>query len=309
MTIPLPQLGPHPTGEVHTSELTCACPRQAFLRLHGRGHGLCEGALFKGLLFGEVLERWHAGVPIDRGVLEGVTAVFDKLKAEGRTPSAPVVDNQGTHANEIQKAAEHYAERFGDYFAKCEIIGTEVPCRLTLDVDWEPVNFASHIDLIFKGPDPRTSKGEFLHVIDWKFRKDSPSPFYLARNLQLGLYALCVDRGELLVDGEWVTFGAWPRSWWLDGASCKPYARKTIARDDDGEQREFKKGDARPQRSVLIEAPITKPDAVIDALSERVRMMRDGHWPAIPSPDGCRFCDVAHACPSFGSVGLEGCDG
>lgn len=289
--------------EFHSSDLTAPCLRMVQLRHEGKAISEATGALWRGLVFGEACrwvhehDDWEShGVAVDHAV-EQITR---QLEEENRPLSESVAKNTDQHCWDIQEFVRLYCERFQEYFTHCHLVGCEVPIRWTIGVDGEDVEFASHLDLLFAGPHPANIKGsEFLWVWDWKLRDKSPSPHYIGRNMQLGMYGLAVNHGEVMVDDVWLCMERQPRVGWLHANYLKPYAKKVNAVDDMLETREFQRGDQRPLNAVLRELDISDEGAILDEFFLRVRMARAGHWPTNPDPEGCRFCEVSHACPSW----------
>lgn len=285
--------------EIHTSQLTASCPKQAQLRLEGKEIRTAETALFRGLLAHAVLEIVSMG---GKAVASDCwDSVARKVNDEGRHLSPAVIDGRDKICREVDQVCQPYAERVMPLFD--EVVGVEMAVSLDLEVDGEPVRFASHIDKLAIGADPFTGERSAM-LLDWKFRQDEPSMAYLVRNLQFGMYQYAIRRKGLQLS-EW---GAWElpdglplRAYWVHLPNLKPYSRKTKGKDDDGNEVEYVKGDAKPIRKVLIEATCNEDQAVYDAFAERVRMDRLGIAPAIPDPVGCRICQCQHACKAWGN--------
>jgi len=288
------------TLEMHTTELTASCPKQAQLRIEGKEIRTAETALFTGLLGHAVLERVSVGEPATAAECWSATAA--KLDDEGRTIAPAVIAGEEKICREVDRLVAEYADRVMPLIE--EVIGVELPVRLEVDVDGEPAPFASHIDKLAIGADPFTGERSAM-LIDWKFRKDEPSMAYLVRNLQFGMYQYAIKRGGVSVDGwPWMLPNDLPlRAYWAHMPNLKPYSRKTETKDDDGNPVTFVKGDRKPIRKVLIEATCNDDDAVYAAFAERVRMRRLGFAPAIPDPTGCRLCQSQYACKAWGNHG------
>lgn len=288
--------------ELHTSDLTAACLRAVQLRHEGKVIASGTEALVKGSLFGACAQVVH-----ERGkwamsdapgiVVETAPKVRVSLAEENRPVSEAVAANWTDILAEVERHVAQYIGRFAGYFASCKLIGCEVPIRATWDVDGEPVDFASHLDLFF-----RDTVGD-LWVWDWKFRKEGPTPQYLARNMQFGGYSRAVETGEVLIDGEWVGFGTRPRLAWIHAPSLLPYGRGGTA----GE-RSWKKGEARPLDTIVRAMEYTNAPAFDAEFATRVRLMRANLWPTNPDPIGCKVCESKHECPSFAGVVNEGSD-
>lgn len=286
--------------EIHTSALTASCLRQAQLTLEGKAVGWTTGALFIGNTVHAALRHLHEGdsdwgrTACESAVLAGAAVADDTAKADNRPLSEAVIAGRAEHLAEAGKLVYAYATRCR-LPEGAKLIGCELPIRATWEVDGEPFDFASHLDMLWRRADGS------LVVRDWKSGSDSPSRMFLARNLQKAAYHLAVGEGEVCVDGEWLAFDAYPSVEWCHLRNLLPYGKATTTKDDDGNLVEFKKGEARPLRSALIETTYTDAgrDAARAEIATRVRMMRADLWPTNPSPDGCRFCDTRTGCPGF----------
>lgn len=280
--------------DLHTTDLTAACPKSVELRLQGKAIPQGTGALFLGNL-------WHASVKKlyeahggpTQCVMDAMPEVIAAMKEEGRELTKATEEGRHEDAATVTKWLTVYA---ANYMIAGKVY-LEVPCRITLEVDGEAQNFASHIDLL---------QITESHVVirDWKTQEDSPTPAFLSRNLQLGLYWLMVKHGQVFIDGEWKRVARNSVVQWLQARSLSPYGKATDATDENGQKRRFAKGEARPYGSVvksILYADEQEP-AIIEALATRVRMFRAGLHPAIPDPVGCFVCESNQFCPSFGGV-------
>lgn len=286
--------------EIHSTQLTAACLRRVELTLAGKASGYTTGALYVGNVCHAAIRAMHErGQKWDRtecesAVLAGALVADQTAKDDRRPLSEAVAAGRTDHLAEALKLVYAYA-------CRCRLpegsrlLGCELPIRATWDVDGEPIDFASHLDMLYRTP------GGVLTVRDWKSGSDSPSRVFLGRNLQLAAYCLAVGTGEVCIDGDWVAFEDFPAVEWCHLRNLLPYGKATTTKDDDGNVAEFKKGDPRPLRSALV--PVVHTDEGRDAawaeIATRVRMMRAGYWPTSPDPEGCRCCDVRADCPSF----------
>jgi len=286
--------------EAHSSDLTANCLRSVLLRHLGKVVGTMPGALYRGLLAGEALSILHNRKSFDdisSTMQEAIDKVTRQSVDERRPITQAVKDSIGEIHAEIAECLGHYRDRLWPTFAGCTLIGTEVPVRITLDVDGEPQEFASHVDLLF-----RDSTGQ-IHLWDWKWRENTSAPYsYLSRNLQLALYFLIVAEGEIGFDGGeyWDSLGEMAEVVWLDLPNLWPYSRKTTGKDDNGTEVVFVKGDHRPLSKIVRRVNFQPEhlDTIKRELELRVRMMRAGHYPTSPS-ESCEFCDSQSFCPSF----------
>ncbi len=283
-------------ADVHTTDLTDQCPHRVLLKHEQKIRPVATTALYRGLLAGKVLEAVHDGVDVSLDVIS--KNLTKELEEEGRVLSDSVAENMAAIELEVSKMTEQYHLRLMPLFDKCEVIGTELPCRLTLG----DTNFASHVDLLVRDTNNVFGYGqERLLCIDWKFRQDAPTKAYLSRNLQMFTYWLTILEGSVMaykaVDG-WVEFGEEPQMIWCHLPYLKPFGRKTVVKNDEGEEVTYKKGDERPIANIMREVNL-KFDAVEsmkrDMLS-RVAMMRAGFFPKNPDPIRCQVCEAQDFC-------------
>lgn len=295
--------------EIHSSDLTASCAKFVQLRFEGKLRPAATGALFRGLVAGEVLRYLHERF-LHNGseepalytplVNEAIAEVRRTLATEGRTPTDAVETGIAETITDMCEFAEHYYRRFKDRFAQSTFLGCEVPVR------WKYAKrmpeFASHIDLLI-----RDSNGALV-FIDWKLRESAPTHAYLARNMQFACYYGCCLEGKfLLSDGlstEWTQFGEEARGVWLHVNHVLPFGRKTTCADDFGVDREFVKGDDRPIRMAWRE--VTYAHSAIETiraqLVQRVKMIKANIFPSNPDPVGCNLCEAESYCPRFDTV-------
>ena len=293
--------------EVHSSPIGNPCPKQAELRILGKEHKEAAGALVRGLAAHAALERISGPIKYDgdggpEAMFAAVAkAAFDetieKVRSEGRNPTPAVLSNEEKTVKEIARMLASYAERIMPFVD--ELVGVELPVSMTVKIDGEPVRFESHIDKVFIGKDPLEGDDAIV-VLDWKWHGSTPSPPYLARSLQLGLYHVAVEDGAVVVDGfPWVDRPNLPvRTYWVHLPYLLPYQRAQDV-NEDGEIVRYKKGDARPLFRTLGRASVTNRKALLDAFGDKVRDIRAGRWRPNPTPDGCRHCNSKFACPAW----------
>lgn len=281
--------------DIHSGDLTADCMRSVQLRHEGKILGDSTTALYRGNLWHEACALVHKhGVggefTIDAHVRMAHSAVVITATRENRPLTQAVNSNATEIQCEIVGLMEQYVARVLPIVNAGTLIGTEVPIRLTLDIDGEPQDFASHLDLLVRFPG-------CLAFYDWKSGEDQPGFDFLRRSLQLGLYSLMIAEGECMIDGEWIAFGEWPAGHWVHVNSLAVYKRKTKA--PDGE--EYAKGDSRPLDKIVMETGIGPQgrDALVAELTTRVRMFRQGLYPTNPGEQRCRFCESRTFCPTF----------
>lgn len=277
---------------IHSSDLTASCPRAVQLRLEGKAVGEYPTALFRGQLAHAALEIMH-GRDLEADVNavvddEATEKVLATAEAENRPITEAVARELGAIQEEVVEVLELYVKRFADYFAQCKVIGTELP------VSWraDGIDFASHIDLLFREPN-----GD-LYVWDWKWRSDSPMYGYLSRNMQFAMYAMCCREGRIQIGGEWIALRQWPVVAWVHLPNLRPYTRA-------GEG--YAKGDERPLDRIVRE--VRYGDAsratILRELELRRAMMTAGLFPAIPDPLGCHLCECQAHCPEHHDGGTR----
>lgn len=292
--------------EFHSSCLITPCMRSLYHRHKGDVIATMQTALFRGLVAHSVMEQihmdgWQIG-QVPARVEVAVQDTIEKSKEERRPLTDSVMANLEDIKDEVTKVCVHYVERQAEYFSQCKVIGVELPVRWTLEVgDLEPIDFASHIDLLYRNP-----SGELV-VRDFKFQDEAPTMAYLARNQQFALYHFCIAEGIVKVhntgtDGDWVAFGEQPWIDVVDLANFKPYARKTTVTDfETGGTKEYVKGDQRPLANLIKTWRFSpdKEDEMKRELSTRPVLMRAGIWPILADKRGCQLCESKHKCSNW----------
>ena len=289
-----------PQNDIHTSDLTDSCMQRVLLRHEHKSEPVAPKALFRGLLVGKALEFLHKGASPDalrRGMHKVFKRVMDELSTEGREPSESVLKNRDELNKQVSDAVQHYDEQLMPLFRRCELIGTEVACRLKIG----ETNYASHLDLVLRDHDNVLGYGAGrLIIADWKFRQDVPTKAYLARNMQFCVYWLAALQGSLLAYPEldgWVDYAEDAQMLWVHLPNLFPYKRKTT-KHINGENVVFPKGSPRPVNTVLhkVNFRVDCADQVRGDLEDRVSTMRAGFFPKSPDPVGCAICDVRDFC-------------
>lgn len=299
-----------PLPEIHSGMLTDSCPRRVKLRIEGKSVISAPTALYRGVLIGEVVSEYHntntweeKPTGVVASMSKKVLAAFEK---EGRVITDSVEKNMADIHAEVETMTELYIARFADRFKKATLIGCELPCRMQIG----KVKFASHIDLMFRDNEGNLggAPGQLV-VWDWKCRQDAPTRSYLSRNLQLALYWLMVSKGSICTVpqfGLWTTFGEVASVAWCHLPALKPFARATTVQDDDGTDRQYVKGDFRPERNIVRDCGFRdglQPIAE-DEILMRVELMRRGLDIAIPDPVGCHLCECEPWCRRFDTAEL-----
>lgn len=280
--------------ELHSSDLSADCLKSVELRLNGKVLGEMTTALYRGNLFHAAAESVHQWGDTEATLAEHVNRAHAKVAATAAKENRPLTHSVTTNLADIQgevhELLEQYVARVLPFLNHGTLIGVEVPIRLTLDIDGEPQNFASHLDLLYRFP------SNALGFYDWKTQEDAPGFDFLRRSPQMALYSLAIAEGEVLVDGDWVALQQWPIGHWIHVNYLKVYKRKTTIGDEV-----FNKGDTRDINKIVIETGITEAgrQAIIDELTTRVRMFRAGLYPTNPGEQRCRFCESRTFCPAF----------
>lgn len=291
------------TTETHTSDMTARCLRQRKLSLQGLEIGQTATALFRGNAGHAALEALHTAFDPEQWledevahacVVRGMKEAMGKSVSEGRPITAAVERDQVKIETELVTLVSHYAARFSEYFAQCQLVGVELPVRRTIVVDGIDEDFASHVDLLFIGPDWWNEGSDFiLRVWDWKFKEVSPTPDYITRHLQLGGYADAIRFGKFYKDGEWHEIQCGEVGVAIvDMMRCKPYLKSG---------KDFKKDDERPLNRIVHSRVIGERGMGRwrNEFADRVRMKRLDLWPMSPDPISCSNCDVRVHCEGY----------
>lgn len=296
--------------EIHSGMLTDSCPRRVQLRIEGKAISSAPTALYRGVLIGEVLRMYHQSAAWEASPSEVVAKIVPHVRKqfsdEGRVLTESVETNADAIHSEVADITTHYITRFAERFKRAELIGCELPCRMTIG----KVKFASHIDLMFRDTHGELSgQANALVIWDWKFRQDAPTRAYLSRNLQLGMYWLMAQRGSIMISQEfqyWSELGEVPTVAWCQLPALKPFARATTIQDDDGTERQYLKGEVRPDRSVVRDCGFRDgmQEFVEGEILKRVELMKKGLDIAIPDPIGCHLCECEPWCRRFDTAEL-----
>jgi len=290
--------------EIHSSDLTADCLRKVYHRFRGETEGQATTALYRGLVAGRACELLHEmGFDQDPSSVT-VAAAADthkQLVEESRDISEAVTNNLQDILAEVTNIVHLYRDRFAQKFSRCQFLGAEIPVRWSLD----GIEFASHLDLMIRDTQNVFGYGkDRLVVFDWKWRQEQPSHQYLARYMQFALYYMMVKHGSAKCGPamfEWIDFGEPPVLVWLHLPSLKPYSRRVVAFNDQGEEQEFVRGDHRPTRSILykVEYDQSQEVEIENELKMRAKMLREDVFPLNPSPVSCRICDAEAFCTRF----------
>lgn len=279
-------------NEVHTSDLVSPCMKRVQLRHEGKVLGQCPGAMYRGILFHEAARHFHTTGEIpDMGEIDSL--VRKTLASERRMLTDSAATNSADTCKEVADLIDLYSKRFAGWFGASKVIGTEVPIRCSVDVDGEPIAFASHLDLLYRDPHGN------LCADDYKTGDTEYEDEHAHRSLQAGMYYHALLHGEVFVGGEWVAFNEEAHVCFVTVDNLWPYARKTKAKDDTGQDKEFVKGDNRPLSSIRRDVMVTNAEAILDEFTTRVRMFRAGLFPTNPNSVACRICESAKWCPSW----------
>lgn len=285
--------------EWHTSDLSADCLKSVELRLNGKRDTLgMTTALYLGQLFHAAARIWHEDrdKTVEGCVLAAAPIVEAGALDEGRPLTPAVVSDQSEHWATVSRWLARYVQvypmYFPDVFPETREVYCEVPIRLTLEVDGEDVEFASHLDCLIISPDGSAT------VLDWKTGADAPTWEYLSRNMQLSLYYLAVKYGRVKIGEGWQKLRAEPRVCWVHVRNLEPYGKKGEYKDGDNVV-QYVKGDFRPNHKVFQFVTINNDNAIIDEFATRVRMQRAGLWPTNPTETGCFLCESKKYCPQF----------
>jgi hypothetical protein len=296
--------------EIHSSDLTASCPKFVELRLKGMTRPAATTALYRGLVAGESMRLLHER-HIHGGtepalysmlVSEAAAIVDATLAAEGRLKTPAVEASMSDVVTDVASACEKYWMKLQPRMSKWTLLGCEVPVRWKYAPRYP--EFASHIDCLLR------DENGGLVVIDWKWKAESPTYQYLARNMQMACYYACCFEGRFLLnDGlstEWVSLCEEPRMVWLQLPALLPFGRKTRCEDDKGMEVEFSRGDDRPIRMAWKEIEYGHLPSTVDdiraALMQRARMFKNDIFPQNPDPVGCTICEAESFCKRFDTI-------
>lgn len=284
--------------EYHTTDLTTSCAKRTQLRHEGKILGVCPSAMYRGNLFHQGAAWFH-----ESGALPDMKnvdlACREELKKERRALTEAANANSGDTMKEVGLLLDMYSRRFASWFGASKFIGCELPVRATIDVDGEPAEFASHIDLLYRDPHGN------LCVWDWKTGDTDWEDQYAHRSLQSGMYYWAIARGSVQLKdengkpGDYIDLAEEPHVSFVEIDNLKPYGKKQKAKNEQGVEVEYQKGDDRPLSSIVREVLVTNPDAILNEFYTRVRMIRAGLFPTNPSSDACRSCESAKWCPTW----------
>lgn len=301
-----------PISEIHTTDLTDSCPRRVLLRWEGKLLPHAPTALVRGMVAGSACRFMHetgSWNDAKSATAWGLWQTQKDLEEDRREMTDAVVKNMETMLKEVEVMAEQYSLRFRDLFSRTDLVGCEVPCKMTIG----DTEFASHTDLMVRDSGNAFGFGkDRLLIFDWKWRQDVPTKAYLARNMQFATYWLMANQGTFLIE-EWAGYcpignAEDAKLIWVHLPYLKPFGRKTIVKDDEGKEREFSKGDTRPIRTILRHADFLPEhrQEIIDAITHRVEMYKAGYFPASPEPAKCHLCEAESFCYRFDTSPLEG---
>lgn len=273
-----------------TGMLTSRCMKRVQLQIQGKSLPEVTSAMFRGSIFHKLAECWHTGQTFD------LREMHASVNKEGRRMTLTCARDSEETAAEMRGLLDGYTTRYGQYFRASKLLGCEVPIRWTVDVDGKPAVFRSYLDLIFRDPHG------LLNVWDWKTGDTDWDGDYAARSLQVGMYFMATQYGHVKLGDEWIALEEAPSVSIISVENLKPYMRKTTARGDDGMEREFVKGDARPETSVRREVMCNNEAGILEQFKTRVRMARLNLWPTNPTDTGCRACSCREACPTWSTT-------
>ncbi len=288
--------------EVHTTHLTERCARKVQLTAQGKRIGEMPGALYRGCLIHEtfqlIIARGCRPESIPAAVIDADAKVSAQAKAENRPLTQSVIANRTDTMAEVQQLAGHFLGRFAGMIRAGKVIGCELPIRWSMDVDGEPVSFATHLDFLW------IDGNGTLVLWDFKSQQEAPTWDFLGRNLQFGLMWLMVRHGSVCIDadlGIWESMGMFPDMAWIHVNDLAPYGRKTTTKDDDGTERVFAAGEHRPMDRI-VRGVNFRPEheaAIREEISLRVRMQRAGFYPTSPDEVGCSLCECRTFCTNW----------
>lgn len=286
--------------DVHTGDLTAKCMRETLHRWNDEFEPTVPTAMLRGLCFGKATELWwDDDEPLDTVAQLALDVTIANLKVEGRVLTEGAEKACGEIVEHVHQAMQLWPkclEHVGGG-SMPTIVGMEIPVRMSIEVDGIPQPIASHVDLLL-----RDSKGGYI-IADTKWREDAPTSDYLARNLQFSTYWLCGKHASFRYpNGKWYELGCDARLCWIHASYLRPCGRaQTWVDKATGEIFNFKKGDVRPMEKVVrwVGYANAARQVATDEIANRIRMMRQGHFPTNPDPLGCALCPSQQWCHRF----------
>ena len=274
---------PQPLGEGATVRLSpsqvsavLSCPRRYFLAREARGEGepgtaASLGSLVHLLVQQAVQEGW--GLAELRGQLD---TVWHRLRFEAAWLSA-------TERVEVELSLARFLT--WRQVRDADLVGVEVPFRLTVEVDGLSVVLDGKVDWL-----EATADG--LRVVDFKTSRTAPTRAAVAGMEQLGVYQLAVACGGFEASA--------PGHTRPDGAAAV-YLRQPGRPEDL--PREFGQDSlARVPHLGADPAARTYPTWVHHRVASAAAVVAEGSFPATPGGH-CRTCAFATSCPASGRGG------
>jgi superfamily I DNA/RNA helicase/RecB family exonuclease len=249
------------------------CPRRYFLAREARGEGelgiaASLGSLIHLLVQRVVDEGW--GLAELRGELD---AVWHRLRFEAAWLSA-------TERVEVELGlARFLAWR---QVRDAELVGVEVPFRLTVPVDGLDVVLDGKVDWLEATPDG-------LRVVDFKTSRTTPTKAAVAGMEQLGVYQLAVATGgfDAVAPGH-------------DRASGAAAVYLRLPDRPEHLPREFGQSPLASTPYLYTDpAEEQYPSWVHHRVATAARIVAEGAYPATPGGH-CRVCAFASSCPASG---------
>lgn len=247
-----------------------SCPRQYFLTRDAHAdpprsstallgsviHALAEHALTEGLTIDNALDY------------------LDQVWADIPFP-AP------WFSHSERAAAEAAVQRFMGWQAAhdyAEVVGVEVPFRVQVEVDNEPLTIAGTVDRLEKDAEGR------LRVVDFKSGRSLPTTAEAAASEQLGLYQLAVEAGA---------FDALTESTGSAGGQLV-YLRH----GEDDAPKVFAQDPLRSKPHLTDDpAELAHPTWVHQRLAAAKETLAEGRFDATPG-SACRWCSFRSSCPA-----------
>lgn len=245
------------------------CPRRWFLSRRA----LAEGGRQSRASIGDVvhlLARQTALEGLSANALhERLAAVWDKISFETEWLSA-------TERVEIDAAIDrfHRYHRFGSG----ELLGVEVPFRVTVSVAGRPITLVGTVDRLERDFDGR------LRIVDLKTGRRPLTDTAAASHPQLGLYQLAARSGafDALAPGERRV--APPALAFLRSGETLPQMVSQPSLDD--------------QPRLAGEELVIGPTWMHDKLYQAAQILDGGRFDAIQS-SACRYCQFCSSCPAI----------
>ncbi len=250
-----------------------SCPRQYFLSREVRADTVRTSAASLGSVIHALAQHALTDGLDPAQVSDALSSVWDAIGFDAAWLSV---------SERVE--AENALVRLSNWSAANEsrsVVGVEVEFRVATEVDGARVVLTGAVDRL-----ERDDAGG-LRIVDFKTGRHAPTQAEVAALDQLGVYQLAV------------TLGAFEDL--APGARHAGGGELVLLRQSERNP-DFPKHMTQASLSDHPQPPESgdHPTWVHGRLSEAVKIVRDGSYPATPSDDACRFCAFSLSCPGRG---------